>query len=73
MFNEIPESEKLKNAKQYLVGDSTDDRVFSIQWNVNDDQFTFDVKLTHKPSTRRGIFSTTASLYDSLGFAATVL
>ena len=51
----------------------SDDRVLGIQWNVNDDQFTFDVKLTHKPSTRRGILSTVASLYDPLGFVAPVL
>ena len=73
VLNEISESERSKRAQQYLVGGPTDDRVLGIQWNVNDDQFTFDVKLTHKPSTRRGILSTVASLYDPLGFVAPVL
>ena len=60
----MAECERSKMAQQYLVGGPTDDRVWGIQWNVNDDQFTFDEKLTHKPSTRRGILSTVASLYD---------
>ena len=51
MLIEIPVCERSKGTQQYLVGSPTDDRVLGIQWNVNDDQFTFDVKLTLTPST----------------------
>ncbi|KAI7806542.1 hypothetical protein IRJ41_007791 [Triplophysa rosa] len=47
--------------------------VLGIQWAVKDDTFRFDVKLKDHPSTRRGILSVTASLYDPLGFVSPFL
>jgi len=68
VLNEISEEESSTKAQKYLLGNPTDDRVFGIQWKVNTDQFTFDVNILDKLFTRRGILSTVASLYDSLGF-----
>ena len=36
------------------------------------DEYTFKVQVGDKPNTRRGILSTTSSLYDPLGFVAPV-
>ena len=73
MLNEIPKENRSKKAQQHLLGYSTEDRVLGIQWKVNLDHFTFNVKLPDKPFTRRGILSTVASLFDPLGFVAPVL
>ena len=73
VLNQIPDSERSAKAKQYLLGTPTDDRVLGVQWQVNEDQFTFEVKVPTKPCTRRGILSTVASIYDPLGFVAPIL
>lgn len=44
--------------------------VLGIQWSTKDDTFNFNVSLKDLPSTRRGILSVIASLYDPLGFVA---
>lgn len=46
------------------------ERALGIQWSLQDDTFSFDVKIQTKPSTRRGILSVIASLYDPVGFVA---
>ncbi|XP_032416936.1 uncharacterized protein LOC116718815 [Xiphophorus hellerii] len=43
-----------------------------ISWDINTDEFTFQVSNEEKPYTRRGVLSTVNSLYDPLGFAAPV-
>ena len=73
MLNEIPKENRSKTAQQHLLGYSIEDRVLGIQWKVNWDHFTFNVKLPDKPFTRWGILSTVASLFDPLGFVAPVL
>ena len=45
-------------------------RALGIQWSLEHDTFSFDVNLQTKPSTRRGILSVIASLYDPVGFVA---
>ena len=39
-------------------------------WGVKDDVFTFDVHVSSKPLTRRGLLSTISSVYDPLGYAS---
>lgn len=46
------------------------ERALGIQWSLEQDTFNFCVDLQNKPSTRRGILSVIASLYDPLGFVA---
>ncbi|KAJ8411417.1 hypothetical protein AAFF_G00162250 [Aldrovandia affinis] len=46
------------------------ERALGIQWSLEHDTFSFNVDLQNKPSTRRGILSVIASLYDPLGFVA---
>ncbi|GAA6104106.1 uncharacterized protein LOC108183667, partial [Tachysurus ichikawai] len=44
--------------------------VLGIQWSTADDTFSFDVNLKDQPSTRCGILSVIASLYDPLGYVS---
>ena len=70
----IPMSERATDVKNLDI-DSQDmpmERVLGIRWNVDSDTFSFKVSLEKKPTTRRGILSTVASLYDPLGLVAPV-
>ncbi|XP_056603915.1 uncharacterized protein LOC130420572 [Triplophysa dalaica] len=46
------------------------ERTLGVLWDVERDCFTFDVKAVDKPTTKRGVLSTTSSIYDPLGFAS---
>ncbi|VDH95733.1 Hypothetical predicted protein [Mytilus galloprovincialis] len=43
-------------------------RSIGLSWDVNTDNFLFQLSSENKPITRRGILSTINSLYDPLGF-----
>lgn len=47
-------------------------RSLGVNWDISQDVFTFQVADAEKPYTRRGVLSTVNSLFDPLGFAATV-
>ena len=44
-----------------------------VQWNLENDQLTFNVSIPEKPLTRRGVLSIVNSLYDPLGLVAPVI
>lgn len=44
-------------------------RSLGVSWNLKDDTFIFNVKLTEKPFTRRGVLSIINSIYDPIGLA----
>ena len=48
-------------------------RALRVQWNLENDQFTFNVSIPEKPQTRRGVLSIVNSLYDPLGLMAPVI
>ncbi|XP_071153735.1 uncharacterized protein [Mytilus edulis] len=48
-------------------------RSLGLSWDVNTDNFIFQLSSENKPITRRGILSTINSLYDPLGFLAPVI
>ena len=43
-------------------------RVLGVEWNTDIDTFSFRTSLMNKPTTRRGILSKVATIYDLLGF-----
>lgn len=46
------------------------ERTLGVQWCVETDTFNFKIVAKEKPLTRRGILSTTSSVYDPLGLVA---
>ena len=44
--------------------------MLGVFWNVEDNEFGFNVSPPEKPTTGRGILLTMSSLYDLLGFVA---
>ena len=49
------------------------EQVLGIHWNVKSDRFVIEVQLSQKPFTRRGLLSLLSSIFDPLGFVASVL
>nr|XP_021329205.1 uncharacterized protein LOC110439111 [Danio rerio] len=49
------------------------ERTLGVQWDTENDTFTFSIKLQDRPMTRRGILSIVNSIYDPLGFLAPVI
>ena len=50
--------------------ETTVNRALGLIWDINADCFSFTANLESKPLTRRGILSTTAAIFDPLGFLA---
>ena len=50
-----------------------EERALGVAWEVENDVLKFNVRFEEKPSTRRGILSTVASLFDPLGLVAPAL
>ena len=48
-------------------------KALGINWNIENDQLSFKVKLNEKPMTRRGILSPISKIYDPLGLAGPFL
>ncbi len=46
------------------------EHALGLQWNVEDDTFRFNIAVTEKPHTRRGILSMVSSVFDPLGILA---
>lgn len=75
VLSSIPTSEHASDIKSKdLAFDETQtERALGIHWNIEKDNFTFNIALKDQPPTRRGILSTVAAVYDPLGFAAPYL
>ena len=72
VLSAIPLSERSKAVKR-PVGDSINEKILGVHWDVDEDTFGFNLSLPEKPCTRRGILSVTSSLYDPLGFVVPVV
>ena len=46
------------------------ERTLRVKWGPDKDQFVFELNLDEKESTRRGVLSTIAGMFDPLGLIA---
>ncbi|XP_073728111.1 uncharacterized protein [Misgurnus anguillicaudatus] len=72
VLQSIPASECAVSfaTKDLTFNDMPLERALGIHWSILTDSFRFHVPLKDQPTTRRGILSTIASIYDPLGFVA---
>lgn len=72
VLQSMPASERAVNfeIKDLTFNDMPLERTLGIHWNIQSDSFKFHIPLKGQPTTRRGILSTVASIYDPLGFVA---
>lgn len=70
VFDAMPETERASVVKDVNLNynEAPLQSVLGVKWNVETDAFSFNVSLSEKAATRRGILSTVASVYDPLGF-----
>ena len=70
----VPESERGKAATTNVSISENDksaiERTLGLQWDISNDSFTFELCTKESKTTRRGILSTVASIYDPLGLIA---
>lgn len=68
----IPQEQRAKEVRTLdLDKDSLPfERTLGLQWCVDSDHFQFNIHLSQKPHTRRGILSVISSIFDPLGFLA---
>ena len=62
-----PESERVKSLVSLDLDNLPMERTLGVQWNVDQDHFTFNVVCKDKPLTKRGVLSNVSSIYDPLG------
>ena len=75
VMNAVPEQHRAKciTSRSLDCEDYPTERALGVQWCLSSDTFKFTIKLTDKPSTRRGILSMVCSVYDPLGFVSPFL
>ena len=69
----VPEEDRCDKYKELSLERTASQRVLGVHWDIVEDEFTIKVDMPRKPCTRRGILSASHSLFDPLGFVATVL
>ena len=70
----IPEADRAKDVRNLDldIEDLPIERALGVQWCVQQDDFTFQVSIRERPTSRRGILSMVSSIYDPLGFLAPI-
>lgn len=75
VIQQIPVQDRAEEVKHLDLDRETlpMERALGVQWCSESDAFKFTISLKDRPYTRRGILSTVSSIFDPLGFVATVL
>ena len=75
VLNVIPEDDLAKDLKMFdLTSDELlYEKALGVVWETKEDTLGIRLKLPENPCTKRGILSTTFSIYDPLGLAAPAL
>ena len=67
----ILEGQRRNGAKKAdLIDDLPTGKALSIQWNIPDDSFTFNIQVNRRPLTKIKMLSIISSVYDPLGLAS---
>jgi len=72
LLKKVPMSERAIEVQKVDLSTSKlpTQRTLGLKWNVESDTFTFDTLEKESASTRRGVLSIVASIYDPVGFIA---
>ena len=67
-MEQIPQEDRAKSKCDRTFEDKNIERTLGIHWNTTNDSFIFKSNIKVSPFTKRGIVSTTSSIFDPLGF-----
>ena len=56
--------------KDLAIGVLAEDKALGVRWNVGEDTLGFQIKMSDKPVTRRGLLAALSSVYDPFGLGA---
>lgn len=72
LMRSIPESQLAKgvHSLDLDLDQLPSERALGLLWNTETDCFQFEIGISQKPSTRRGLLSIVSSVYDPLGFVS---
>ena len=70
MLASVPESERAESVVNLDFDKLPVERALGVQWNVQEDVFSFCIVSRKKATTQQGILSDVSSMYDLLGFAS---
>ena len=73
VLKRLPQQKLAKSILSLSGLDQVCERVLGLEWDVRNDQCKFQVNVKNKPPTRRGMLSILSSVFDPLGFAASVI
>ena len=59
--------------KDLAIGVLAENKALGVRWNVGEDTLGFQIKISDKPVTRRGLLANLSIVYDSLGLGAPFL
>ena len=75
VLDTIPACDRRKSVAEFNLMNQQlpTEAVLGVLWNVDQDVFTFKVKLKDKAMSKRGMLSTLSSIYDPLGFVTSFI
>ena len=73
LIESLPDSDRVSSFKDLLESQMPVEHALGVCWDVEGDIFCFKIEINDKPLTRRGLLSVVSSVYDPLGFAASVI
>ena len=73
VLSTIPNSDLPKASLSQPSSDQVSEKILGVVWNFQSDRFQFNVSIKEKPLTRRGLLSAVSSLFDPLGFMASLI
>ena len=59
--------------KIWLLGVVAEDKALGVRWNIEEDNLGFQIKISDKRVTRRGLREALSKVYDPLGLGAPFL
>uniref|UniRef100_A0A2S2R014 Uncharacterized protein n=1 Tax=Sipha flava TaxID=143950 RepID=A0A2S2R014_9HEMI len=73
VLNNVPNEDRACDALSFHDGDSVGSKVLGIRWDHHDDSFNYFVKPETLVTTKRGMLSLIARIFDPLGLLAPVI
>ena len=69
----IQDKDRKDGVKDLAIGVLAEDKALGVRWNVGEDTLGFQIKMSDKHVTRRGLLTALSGVYDPVGLGAPFL